>query len=284
MANNVTPSENSGDPTKHYDSVVEAWDHLLGEDLHYGYFRDGDESLTSATNALTDEMLSLSQFEPGLDVLDIGCGTGKAGCRIASELKCQVLGISPSSACITRASSLSKSLGLSAAAQFQRGDGTQLQFSDCSFDRIWVMESSHLMDDKPALLRECARVLKPGGRLVLCDVMLRTKLSLMQVISHRDEFLILKDAFGRARMETLAFYQDQLADNQLQVDHVRDISSETLATFDHWRENARDNRILVQKFIGDQAWRHFISSCDVLESFWQQSIMGYGIISAAKPN
>ncbi|MEP5567768.1 MAG: methyltransferase domain-containing protein [Halioglobus sp.] len=282
MANNITPTDSSGDPTKHYNTVVEAWDHLLGEDLHYGYFRTGGEPLTNATDALTDEMLSLAQLEAGMDVLDIGCGTGKAGCRVAHEFKCQVMGISPSSACIDRASALSESLGLFATAKFQLGDGTQLQFEDGSFDRVWVMESSHLMDDKAALLRECARVLKPGGRMVLCDVMLRAKLSLPEVIARRDEFLILKDAFGRAKMETLAFYQSQLEGNQLQLEHARDISIETLATFGHWRENARANRSQVEQHIGEQACDSFLASCDVLESFWQESIMGYGIISASK--
>ena len=279
---NVTPSNSSGDPTEHYDTVVEAWDHLLGEDLHYGYFRVGDESLIHATDALTNEMLSLAQLDAGLEVLDIGCGTGKAGCRIASEHQCQVIGVSPSSACVGRASALSESLGLSTTAQFQHGNGTQLQFDDHSFDRVWVMESSHLMDDKLALLSECSRVLKPGGRMVLCDVMLRAKLSLPQVISRRDEFLILKDAFGRAKMETLSFYQDQLEGHQLHVEHARDISRETLATFGHWRTNAQNNRVRVEQHIGKAAFRRFLASCDVLESLWLEGIMGYGIVAAYK--
>lgn len=283
MQKTISHSDESGDPTRHYDTVVEAWDHLLGEDLHYGYFRDGKQSLTRATDALTDEMLKLADPHDGHKVLDIGCGTGKAGCRIAQEFNCQVLGVSPSTACINKASALAATLELSDSAKFLPGDGTQLQFQDASFDLVWVMESSHLMDDKQALLRECARVLKPGGRVVLCDVMLQAKLTLPQVIAHRDEFLILKDAFGRAKMETLGFYRDHMQANQLQVEHARDISTETLPTFAHWRENALGNRSSVERHIGEQAWSRFLASCNVLESFWQQNIMGYGIICASKP-
>jgi len=39
-----------------------------------------------------------------------------------------------------------------------------------TFDVVWVLESSHLMRDKTALLRECVRVLAPGGRIALCDI------------------------------------------------------------------------------------------------------------------
>ena len=285
MSNDMDPkAEDAHEPTRHYDTVVDAWDYLLGEDLHYGYFRSGGESLTEATNALTDEMLNLAKLEPGLQLLDVGCGTGKAGCRIAGEYAFQVTGISPSTACIDKASALARRAGLGESARFLIGDGTAMQFADEQFDRVWVMESSHLMDDKSALLSECARVLKPGGRVILCDLVLQAKLPLPRVIDLRDEFLLLKDAFGRARMETLAFYREQLQAHGLHVDHDRDISQQTLATFQHWRANAERHRDRVTDLIGDQAWSQFRDSCDVLARLWRDGIMGYAILSASKPS
>lgn len=272
----------SGEPTRHYETVLDAWDHLLGEDLHYGFFAENDLPLSVATDALTDEMLRLAQLRDGLSVLDIGCGTGKAGCRIASEYGCLLLGVSPSKSCVDRATTLASSLGLSETAKFRIGDGTGLAYADDSFDRIWVMESSHLMDNKQALLSECARLLRPGGRVVLCDVMLQVKLSIQQVIARRDEFLVLKSAFGRAKMETLGFYENQMIDNSLKLESARSITQETLPTFSRWRENALRNRAKVERYIGRQAWQDFMSSCDVLEEFWQQGILGYGIIAAIK--
>jgi 27-O-demethylrifamycin SV methyltransferase len=207
VANVQTGSEYApADPTQHYNSVVDAWAHLLGEDLHYGYFESGDEPLTVATDVLTNQMLELADLGEGLTVLDVGCGTGKAASRVAQEFDSEVLGISPSISCIEGASELIEKLGLSARAKFEIGDGTSLSQADKSFDRVWVMESSHLMDNKAALLRECSRVLKPGGRLVLCDIMLDHKLSLPQVIEYRDEFLLLRDVYGRAKMEPLDYY------------------------------------------------------------------------------
>ncbi|CAA0123814.1 27-O-demethylrifamycin SV methyltransferase [Halioglobus japonicus] len=269
-------------PAKHYDTVVAAWGELLQEDLHYGYFHTGREQLVEATNALTDQMLELAALQPDSKVLDVGCGTGKAGCRMASEHAACVVGISPSKACVEKAQTLSRSMNLHHLAQFCDGDGTNLQYADESFDCVWVMESSHLMQDKPALLRECARVLRPGGRVVLCDIMVKQKLALEDVIHYRDEFLLLRDVFGRAIMEPLSFYQEQFEGLGLQANAVSDISSQTYPTFDRWRQNASENRESVCRLIGEHAWEQFSLSCDVLEKFWQENILCYGIICAQK--
>jgi len=278
----VSPISPGSEPAQHYDTVVSAWGELLEEDLHYGYFHSGNESLVAATDELTNQMLRLVELQSGLHVLDVGCGTGKAACRMASEYSARVTGISPSAACIERAQALAEKTGQQSLATFRSGDGTAMAFDAQTFDRVWVMESSHLMQDKPALLCECARVLRPGGRVVLCDIMLKRKLALTEVIKYRDEFLLLRDVFGRAIMEPLTFYRHQFESNGLQVTAESDISKPTFPTFNRWRQNAHANHESVCSKIGERAWEQFLLSCDVLEQFWREDILGYGIISARK--
>ena len=64
------------DPATHYDRVTAAWGLLLGEDLHYGVFADGDEDLARGDGPLTALMIDGARLEPGMRVLDVGCGTG----------------------------------------------------------------------------------------------------------------------------------------------------------------------------------------------------------------
>jgi 27-O-demethylrifamycin SV methyltransferase len=278
----VSPTSPGSEPAQHYDTVVGAWGELLEEDLHYGYFHKGSESLVEATDELTNQMLQLAELRPGLHVLDVGCGTGKAACRMAQEYSVKVTGISPSRVCVERALIMAENTGQQGLAHFCDGDGTSMDFDAGTFDRVWVMESSHLMQNKPALLTECARVLRPGGRVVLCDIIVKRKLELEEVIQYRDEFLLLRDVFGRAIMEPLLFYRQQFESSGLRITAESDISTPTYPTFDRWRQNATENRESVCRMIGERAWEQFLLSCDVLDQFWQKDILGYGIICAHK--
>jgi len=237
----------------------------------------------AATNELTNQMLALARLSPGDKVLDIGCGTGKAACRMAADFGAEVTGLSPSAQCVADATAKAKELSQQHLMQFQIGDGMAPDFPDNSFDCTWVMEPSHLMTDKSAMLKECARVLKPGGRLVLRDIMLDHPMSLQDAITYRDEFLLLKDVYGRGDLEPLTFYEEHCKANGLRVEHCRNITSETLRTFDCWRKNALAHKATVCDLIGEEAWQQFLDSCDVLQKFWLDKVLGYGIISACKP-
>lgn len=278
----IEPLSPASNPTEHYDTVVNAWADLLGQNLHYGYFESENSDLAEATEALTNQMLSVANLHPGLMTLDVGCGTGRAAWRIAQEFDAHVVGISPSKECVERANALAKSITSHGSASFAIGDGTDIAFEDGCFDRVWIMESSHLMQHKSELLAESVRVLKPQGVIILCDIILKEKLPLEKVIEYRDEFLLLRNTFGRAIMEPLSFYSDALKRLGLQIGEERDISAQTYPTFRHWRENAEENKGEVISELGETGWTEFFKSCEVLEHFWESGILGYGIISACK--
>ena len=269
-------------PAAHYDRVTEAWGLLLGEELHYGLFLSGDEDLATATSALTTRMIEAAQFEAGQRVLDVGCGTGTPACRLAREHDVEVLGITTSEVGVTAATERARAAGLDAAS-FEVRDGTDNGLPPDSFDRVWVMESSHLMSDRQALVSDCARVLRPGGRLVLCDIIRRREIPFRELRDRRREFAVLRAAFGAARMDTLTEYTAYAQAAGLTDIQCVDITAETLPTFDRWQDNLNEHRDRVNEILAAESVAEFEESLEILRRFWQDGTLGYGLMSATRP-
>ena len=168
------------EPAAHYDHVHRAWRLLMGEEFHYGFFEGPETPLEQATAALTGQMLTRAHIGAGDRVLDVGCGTGRQACDLAESLNADVLGITTSASGVAAATALAADRRLT-GARFQQRDGTNNGLPDAAFDVIWVLESSHLMRDRKALLGECVRVLAPGGRLVLCDIIRKREIPFLEV-------------------------------------------------------------------------------------------------------
>lgn len=278
----MTLAPDSYDPASHYNRVTEAWGILLGDELHYGYFVTGSEDLPTATGQLTQQMIDAARFQARQEVLDVGCGTGGPACRLGREFGVDVLGITTSEVGVAAATARAAAAGLT-GVRFEVRDGTDNALPDASFDRVWVMESSHLMPDRQRLLSESARVLRPGGRLVLCDVIRRREIPFAELRRRRHDFAVLRAAHGAARMDPLPAYASYATKAGLVDVHATDITSETLLTFDRWQERLDLHREAVTSLLGERGAAEFQRSLVILRDFWQDGTLGYGLMSAAKP-
>jgi SAM-dependent methyltransferase len=102
----------------------------------------------------------------GLDVLDAACGTGRYALRLA-EAGARVWGVDATEEMLAaaRANAAAREL----AIDFKRGDLSALPFDDGEFDLVVsALAFCHLCDLQP-VVTEIARVLRPGGRVVISD-------------------------------------------------------------------------------------------------------------------
>ena len=120
--------------------------------------------------AVHRQLIEQAQLRPGHRVLEVGCGTGNlAILATRMEPDAEILGIDPDPRALARARRKADRAGLRVG--LDRGFAERLPYPDATFDRVLSAFMFHHVApaDKPTMLREIARVLRPAGSLHLVD-------------------------------------------------------------------------------------------------------------------
>jgi arsenite methyltransferase len=145
--------------------------HLLGYDEAW---LDGIPEGSLESFAGTGNPFRLGALQPGERVVDVGCGAGLdsliAACMVGPQG--QVIGIDMTPAMLEKARRGAAAAGLT-NVEFQEGYAETLPAPEAWADVVISNGALNLMPDKVAALAEMARVLKPGGRLQIGDILVQ---------------------------------------------------------------------------------------------------------------
>lgn len=258
-----------------YDEMCVFFELVWKNSAHVGLWADpsDDAPFGVAQDRLTDRMIEA--VGASSRVVDVGCGLGRPAIRLAAVTGCDVVGLTVSGAEANLATQRACSEGLERRARFLQVDAVAIPFDAGSFDAAWAIESLSFVPDRARVLREIARVLRPGGVLAVADAVELAPLSERQ-------WTALVQGIKLNSITTLERYPELLRAAGLEVLEVLEVSGETRQMTRKLQENIDASAPAIAAHYGPE----FLAA---MRALWPElgaiydAKLGYALITARKP-
>ncbi|MCO1575659.1 methyltransferase domain-containing protein [Crossiella sp. SN42] len=263
----------------YYDQITEFIDGDLGGSFHVGYWAGlpYGTPVQEAAQRMTALMIDKLAVRPGQRVLDVGCGTGRPALELARSTGAEVVGVNVSRRQLDLAERNAAEAGLTERVRFEFADATDLPYPAESFDGVWLFESLFHMPDQAKVLRQLAEVLRPGGRLVIADLVQLVPLTEEQNQELRETWALN----SIAAIHPLVSYPALLAESGLELVESLDITEDSLrGTFrglqaEHDAYVAANGELPEEADAGvDNGWAKLAVTPEI----------GYAVVVAGKPS
>jgi len=133
------------------------WEMLMGEQIHVG----GEKE--------TEVLAKKAGITASSVVLDVCSALGGPARYLARTIGCRVVGLDATVKMHNEALRRTKEAGLEGKTTFKLGNALDMPFRAAAFDAVWGQDAWCYITDKERLIRECARVVKPGGVVAFTD-------------------------------------------------------------------------------------------------------------------
>ena len=187
-------------------------------------------------------MVDAASLRGGERVLDVGPGTGHTAVAFAPHVA-EVVGIDLTPAMLEQARGVAAAAGAE-NIRFVEGDAMALPHGDASFDVVTCRVCAHHFADPAAALHEAARVLGPGGRLILVDTVspedpaLDTFLNAIEFLRDPSHVRNHRVSEWCAMFRAAGFNPEHLGTFPLELD------------FHEWAERMRTPRLAREQLLG----------------------------------
>lgn len=201
------------------------------------------EQIHSGGAATTDVLANALSLKTGQYVLDICSALGAPARHIAKKYGVKVTGLDMTKTMIKKAIERTKEAKLEHLIDYVEGNAIDLPFHKDTFDVIWGQEAWCYVTDKPRLIEEAFRVLKPSGKMGFTDWVITGKIS-------DEELKPLYESMAFPYMETFKGWQDIMKQKGFKILDAKDQTEEYAKCFDDYAKIVAGGKETITKNFG----------------------------------
>jgi SAM-dependent methyltransferase len=212
------------------------------------------------------------QLKPASHVLEVGSGSGGSALFLAKLAGCRVTGLDINAFGIKNSNRLAQQQRLDDRVHFQLADASlRLPFRGRTFDAVFSNDVMCHVPDRPGVLKEWFRLLKPGGRFLFTDAMIITGMVSHEEIAVRSSigrYFYLPDGENKRLIEDAGFVSMQ----------SEDLTAGAATVSKRWHDARRKHRKDLVKIEGRENFeglQKFLSCVHTLSSEHRLSRMMY---------
>jgi len=146
----------------YYDLVTDFYEHGWAQSFHFAPRFKGESFDSSLARSEHFFAVKLG-LEPGMKVLDVGCGVGGPMRNVARVSGATIEGVNNNDYQLTKVRDYNEAAGLSEQCSGFKGDFMNLQVPDRTYDAAYAFEATCHAPDKVRVYKEIYRTLKPGA-------------------------------------------------------------------------------------------------------------------------
>jgi len=242
-----------------------------GEHIHFGIYRDSDDSISEASQRIVETMAeALQHIGQDRHLIDLGSGYGGTARYLAKNYGCSIACLNLSSRQNQRNLQINQAQNLSHLIEVKQGSFENIPYPDRSFDIVWSQDAIVHSGNRRQVLEEIRRVLKPGGELIFTDTLQDNHCSPEK----------LKPAFNRLRIKNAGsfnFYRNNLQELGFKEIKIVDLSEHVSIHYIRFRDEILRRYEEILKQIARETIDKTLKSIEPWIEFYQKGDLQWGL-------